>query len=181
MNTASSIRVRVSLTDPVLSRAVEAVLGDNGAELEAGSGADSLSIGDVQPADVLVIEATPVAAKAALDGVLRGAVRSVVTPASLRELGPCLAGIARGVVTIPCEVVAAAERVSHLGGRQLDVLEAVTAGWDNQEISAKLHLSIPTVKRDIAKLQRALNVRTRSSLVVAGHQLGCGRRDPSPS
>lgn len=54
--------------------------------------------------------------------------------------------------------------------RQLDVLEAMTAGMTNKEIGKKLALSESTVKLHAAGLFQTMGVKSRSQAVLAGQK-----------
>jgi len=56
--------------------------------------------------------------------------------------------------------------------RELEVLSLVGAGLSNYEISAKLFISIKTVKTHIGNLLAKLNARDRAQLVIAAYERG---------
>lgn len=58
-----------------------------------------------------------------------------------------------------------------LTDRELDVLRAVAAGQDNDEIAAGLHLSIRTVERHLQNIYRKLGVQGRTARVAAAARL----------
>jgi LuxR family maltose regulon positive regulatory protein len=62
--------------------------------------------------------------------------------------------------------------IEPLSGREIEVLKLIEAGLSNQEIAAKLYISIPTVKRHISNIYAKLDVKTRTQAVSRGKELG---------
>ncbi len=52
------------------------------------------------------------------------------------------------------------------------MLKLIEAGLSNQEIAAKLFLSVATVKRHISNIYAKLDVKTRTQAVSFGKELG---------
>ncbi|MFL5735675.1 MAG: response regulator transcription factor, partial [Chloroflexia bacterium] len=62
-----------------------------------------------------------------------------------------------------------------LSTRELEVLELVAQGLDNQEISVRLVLSPKTVSNHITSIYSKLDVSTRAQAIVAARDAGLGR------
>jgi LuxR family maltose regulon positive regulatory protein len=62
--------------------------------------------------------------------------------------------------------------IEPLSAREIEVLKLVEAGLSNQEIGAKLFISVATVKRHISNLYAKLDVKTRTQAVSFGKELG---------
>jgi LuxR family maltose regulon positive regulatory protein len=62
--------------------------------------------------------------------------------------------------------------IEPLSGREIEVLKLIEAGLSNQEIAAKLFISIPTVKRHISNVYAKLDIKTRTQAVSRGKELG---------
>ncbi len=68
---------------------------------------------------------------------------------------------------------AADERLSEpLSERELEVLALIAAGNSNQEIAARLFVSMSTVKTHINKLYRKLDARSRTQALARARELG---------
>jgi LuxR family maltose regulon positive regulatory protein len=61
--------------------------------------------------------------------------------------------------------------VEPLTTRELEVLKLIEAGASNQEISEKLVISIPTVKRHISNIYAKLGVTSRTQAIAIGKEL----------
>jgi ATP/maltotriose-dependent transcriptional regulator MalT len=62
--------------------------------------------------------------------------------------------------------------VEPLSTRELELLKLIESGYSNQEIAAKLVISIKTVKRHISNIYAKLGVRNRTHAVSLGRELG---------
>jgi len=62
--------------------------------------------------------------------------------------------------------------IEPLSAREIEVLKLIEAGLSNQEIAAKLYLSVATVKRHISNIYAKLDVKTRTQAVSFGKELG---------
>ncbi len=62
--------------------------------------------------------------------------------------------------------------IEPLSAREIEVLKLIEAGLSNQEIAAKLFISIPTVKRHISNIYAKLDVKTRTQALSRGKELG---------
>jgi len=58
-----------------------------------------------------------------------------------------------------------------LSARELEVLRLVAAGCDNDEIAARLQLSVRTVERHLQNVYSKLGVQGRSARVAAAARL----------
>jgi ATP/maltotriose-dependent transcriptional regulator MalT len=59
-----------------------------------------------------------------------------------------------------------------LSRRELEVLKLIESGCTNQEIAARLFISIATVKRHISNIYAKLGVQSRTQAVSIGKELG---------
>jgi LuxR family maltose regulon positive regulatory protein len=55
--------------------------------------------------------------------------------------------------------------------RELEVMRLIEAGCSNQEVAAKLVVSIPTVKRHISNIYAKLGVKSRTQAIALGKEL----------
>ncbi len=62
--------------------------------------------------------------------------------------------------------------IEPLSAREIEVLQLIEAGLSNQEIAAKLYLSVATVKRHISNIYAKLDVKTRTQAISFGKELG---------
>jgi LuxR family maltose regulon positive regulatory protein len=62
--------------------------------------------------------------------------------------------------------------IEPLSLRELEVLKLIEAGYSNQQIAAKLVISIPTVKRHISNIYAKLGVESRTQAISRGRELG---------
>ena len=62
--------------------------------------------------------------------------------------------------------------IEPLTTRELEVIKLIEAGYTNQEIAAKLVVSIATVKRHISNIYAKLGVKSRTHAVSLGKELG---------
>jgi len=61
--------------------------------------------------------------------------------------------------------------IEPLSQRELEVLKLIEAGYSNQQIAAKLVISITTVKRHISNICAKLGVESRTQAVSLGREL----------
>ncbi|MGX9297507.1 response regulator [Tsukamurella paurometabola] len=64
------------------------------------------------------------------------------------------------------------DRLDGLTRRECDVLRAIAAGQNNDEIGAALFISVTTVKTHISRLLAKLGVRSRTQLAIAAYETG---------
>ena len=172
-STSSSQVVRIRVQDPVLARAVEAVVTDAG--WEVGRNGAGLVVADHHDdADVVVIPPTPATCA---DAVADERPASVVATDRLDELKDALDATTRGYVLVPRRVHELAHALPRLDARERDVLQAVMAGQSNRQIARTLGVSEATVKRTVAALVGRLGAARRESLTAVA--LGLGFR-PAP-
>ncbi len=62
--------------------------------------------------------------------------------------------------------------VEPLSGREIEVLKLIEGGLSNQDIAAKLFITITTVKRHISNIYAKLEVKNRTQAVSRGKELG---------
>jgi DNA-binding NarL/FixJ family response regulator len=63
-------------------------------------------------------------------------------------------------------------RISHISGREQEVIECVCQGLSNKEIAGRLTLSLHTIKAHLNRIFRKLNITSRSKLMaLATHHL----------
>ena len=75
-------------------------------------------------------------------------------------------GKASGTALPPAQLL-----IEPLSLRELEVLKLIEAGYSNQEIAAKLVISIPTVKRHISNIYAKLGAKSRTQAVSLGREL----------
>ncbi len=61
--------------------------------------------------------------------------------------------------------------IEPLTQRELELFKLIEAGCSNQEISERLVISIPTVKRHISNIYGKLSVKSRTQAVAIGKEL----------
>jgi LuxR family maltose regulon positive regulatory protein len=61
--------------------------------------------------------------------------------------------------------------IEPLTTREVEVLKLIEAGYSNQEITEKLVISIPTVKRHISNIYTKLGVKSRTQAIAMGKEL----------
>ena len=69
--------------------------------------------------------------------------------------------------------------LSGLSGRELEVLELVAAGADNEQIASRLYLSVRTVERHLSNVYAKLGVSGKSARAAAAARFS--RRGASDS
>jgi LuxR family maltose regulon positive regulatory protein len=75
-------------------------------------------------------------------------------------------GQAYGAAQPPAQLL-----IEPLTMRELEVLKLIEAGYSNQEIAAKLVISIPTVKRHISNIYAKLGVKSRTQAISLEREL----------
>lgn len=75
----------------------------------------------------------------------------------------------------------APERPPFLTEREIQVLTLVGTGLSNQEIAARLHVGVTTVKTHVAALMEKLRLRNRTQVAVVAHRLGLVGPDFRPA
>jgi LuxR family maltose regulon positive regulatory protein len=75
-------------------------------------------------------------------------------------------GKATGITQPPAQLL-----IEPLSMRELEVLKLIEAGYSNQQIAAKLVISIPTVKRHISNIYAKLGVESRTQAISRGREL----------
>ncbi|MBS1879759.1 MAG: response regulator transcription factor [Actinobacteria bacterium] len=93
---------------------------------------------------------------------------SMLSPAVTRHLIELVAGGGNG----DSRRAEAGELVARLSPRELEVAEAVARGLSNAEISAELHLSVPTVKAHVSKLLEKLGAGNRVQIALLMRDAG---------
>jgi LuxR family transcriptional regulator, maltose regulon positive regulatory protein len=73
---------------------------------------------------------------------------------------------ATGITQPPAQLL-----IEPLSLRELEVLRLIEAGYSNQQIAAKLVISIPTVKRHISNIYAKLGVESRTQAISRGREL----------
>ncbi|WP_019201471.1 response regulator transcription factor [Tsukamurella sp. 1534] len=75
-------------------------------------------------------------------------------------------------VTHRPQVRLARDRLDELTQRECDVLRAIAAGLNNDEIATALFISVTTVKTHISRLLAKLGVRSRTQLAISAYETG---------
>lgn len=162
--------VRIRVRDPVLARAVEAVVVDAG--WVVGTNGAGLVVADHRDdADVVVIPPTPATCRAAVAGEVERPT-SIVATDRLDDLADALDAARRGYVLVPRRVHQLAGTLPRLDDRERSVLQAVMAGQSNRQIARALGVSEATVKRAVASLVGRLGAARREALTALGLDLG---------
>jgi DNA-binding NarL/FixJ family response regulator len=117
------------------------------------AGASGFLLKDTRPADLL----------AAIDVVASG--NALLAPSVTRRLVAEFARLPSGPVT----------RLDSVTAREQEVLSLIARGLSNDEIAARLHLGIATVKTHIGRLLHKLAARDRAQLVIAAYESGLVR------
>jgi LuxR family maltose regulon positive regulatory protein len=76
-------------------------------------------------------------------------------------------GKAAGITQPPAQRL-----IEPLSARELEVFALIQAGYANQDIAARLFISMPTVKRHISNIYAKLGVKSRTQAVSLGRELG---------
>ena len=76
-------------------------------------------------------------------------------------------GEATGITQPPAQLL-----IEPLSLRELEVFRLIETGYSNQQIAAKLVISIPTVKRHISNIYAKLGVESRTQAMSRGRELG---------
>ncbi|MEV0896120.1 response regulator transcription factor [Actinoplanes sp. NPDC049802] len=101
------------------------------------------------------------------DAVLRVARgEATLSPTVTRQL---IAHVAAGVRP---ERSRAAELLDRLSVREREVVMAVARGCSNAEISAALHMSVPTVKAHVSRVLTKLDLNNRVQVALLAHDAG---------
>lgn len=117
------------------------------------AGASGFLLKDVPPADLL----RGIAVVAAGDGLL--------APSVTRRL---ITEFARG----PEPARPLSRRLDGVTDREREVLTLIAQGLSNAEISARLKLSVATVKTHVSHLLTKLDIRDRAQLVIVAYETG---------
>ena len=113
---------------------------------------------------VLVDELTPALAHAAMEQEVDGV---VLGSASADDVAHALEQVAAGYAVFPTGWLGTIHRAEHqslfaqLSGRQLQVLELLARGLENQQIAERLHISRNTVKFHVRIIYERLSVTNR--------------------
>lgn len=119
------------------------------------SGADGFLLKDTAPGDIVNAIRTVAAGDAML------------SPSATRSLVSRLRG------TLPTDRSStAADRLTVLTERELEVAVCVGRGLSNSEIASELYLSIPTVKSHVSRLLTKLDATNRVQVAMVVHDAG---------
>ena len=119
------------------------------------AGADGFLLKDTPPGDIVNAIRTVAAGDAML------------SPSATRSLVSRL----RGMTAID-RVTHAAERLTVLSERELEVAVCVGRGLSNSEIASELYLSVPTVKSHVSRLLTKLDATNRVQVAMVVHDAG---------
>lgn len=129
---------------------------------------------------VLVCQPTAWGARCALDDVSAMRATSIVLADDTVEIGRVIESLRDSFAMITLRVFELAARVPPMSPRCRDVLQLVVAAHDNAEIASQLHMSVGSVKRDVAALHAAFGSSTRPALTAAAAALGVPTRATRP-
>lgn len=85
---------------------------------------------------------------------------------SVENGSPMTASVAKKVITLFRNYVPLNNEEFYLSNRELEVLELIVNGFDNQEIADKLFISVQTVRNHIRHIYEKLHVHSKSQAVV---------------
>ncbi len=119
------------------------------------AGADGFLLKDTPPGDIVSAIRTVAAGDAML------------SPSATRSLVSRLRGM-----TASDRVTQAADRLTVLTERELEVAVCVGRGLSNSEIASELYLSIPTVKSHVSRLLTKLGSTNRVQVAMVVHDAG---------
>jgi len=119
------------------------------------AGADGFLLKDTPPGDIVSAIRTVAAGDAML------------SPSATRSLVSRLRGL-----TANDRVTHAADRLTVLTERELEVAVCVGRGLSNSEIASELYLSIPTVKSHVSRLLTKLGSTNRVQVAMVVHDAG---------
>ncbi|WP_231249928.1 response regulator [Nocardioides furvisabuli] len=119
------------------------------------AGADGFLLKDTPPGDIVSAIRTVAAGDAML------------SPSATRSLVSRLRGM-----TANHRVTQAADRLTVLTERELEVAVCVGRGLSNSEIASELYLSIPTVKSHVSRLLTKLGSTNRVQVAMVVHDAG---------
>jgi DNA-binding NarL/FixJ family response regulator len=119
------------------------------------SGADGFLLKDTPPGDIV------------------GAIRTVAAGDAMLSPSATRSLVSRLRSTIPDDrTTSAADRLSALTERELEVAVCVGRGLSNSEIASELYLSIPTVKSHVSRLLTKLDATNRVQVAMVVHDAG---------
>ncbi len=141
---------------------------------------------DSEPDTVILMLTGSDAERKVLDAVLAGARGYLLKDATVPEIVAAVRAAAAGQSLIAPSVAAGLlarlrrdgahedERagVSHLSERELQVLELLVAGCDNNEIGRRLHVSSNTIKHHVTRILDKLGVDNRIQAAVVAVRRG---------
>jgi len=125
-----------------------------------------------RPVHTLVVDPLPMPCQHAVDAVVAGLARSVISSHDPEALDEAVAAAQRGLVSLPQEIVETANVLPRLPDRLGAALQLVMAGYTNAGIAQQLHQSESTVKRDLAQLAGHFGARGRCGLISAAAAAG---------
>lgn len=119
------------------------------------SGADGFLLKDTAPGDIVSAIRTVAAGDA------------MMSPSATRSL------VSRLRSTVPTDrTSSAADRLTVLTERELEVAVCVGRGLSNSEIASELYLSVPTVKSHVSRLLTKLDATNRVQVAMVVHDAG---------
>jgi LuxR family maltose regulon positive regulatory protein len=107
-----------------------------------------------------------------MDHLLRGALSRGNSPDYLRRLLAAFPASGREQAAPSRAAAAGIGLAEPLSARELEVLDLIAAGLTNQQIAARLYLSLHTVKSHARNINAKLGVSSRTQAVATGRALG---------
>jgi DNA-binding NarL/FixJ family response regulator len=183
--------VQIESLDETIARIVEAVLTFDGWAL-APWGAEkpgalfvlteSSTLHDVVAArSLLLCGARPLACSEAMKFLVSGRVGAVLAEDRLDSLSAALDALHNGRSLLTADFLERVRRVPSLHARQREVLARRLHGESTSKIAVELHVSLATIKRDVARLHDLFEVTSPAELVRVALQLGFGHVQSGPS
>ena len=176
-----AIRIAIQIDDPLVSRAVHYVIAteprwtlcQNPEPSDVRlTGLDVGNCPDQAGATILVTSARPARASSAIDAFTSGVVDGIVSTDELGLLPDAISAVTTGLATVSPKVRDAAKIMPRLSGRKLAVIAKLAVGCSSATISAQLHVSESTIKREVQELCAAFEASSRAELLAAAAAAG---------
>ncbi len=170
------LKALVRVNDSYLEVAIIALLEQDGVGVTSQDNGETFLVTDdvrqLSRRTVLIAEETVGASRNAIEALVGGRLGALVSRSDPSHLPLAIKSLARGVVTLPQNLLNAAGTGPGLEPRQRQVLSLVAAGLSNARIAERLSVSEATVKRDVSGLLRYFGCHSRLELVREATSVG---------